>query len=394
MICYADNSGEGVMYRATPGASATTAFAYFNDTDGFAFGDIRGEFKIDDNATTMVYRSFNNTRIYRVDLNTNMPQEISNAESLQFMGINSRTVPTNIDMSADGSRWFFGSELFSNSLTPPSNQFFWIGSGSGATLEDNFSDPTYASTTLNITDDGSMYAYCEAASGLNAPTPCFVQPVGGGTATQFGDGRTTNTALQLVDEGGAVFYRTDGCCSGGTGIFETLATSQKIAAGTQKFAPDWRNVRLSDDGTKLVGGSSFGVYVLHHGEADLPNFPTISDISYRMDDAECKLVVRVTASSPRGIERIFVNPYNDAVDPTVFVDGEANPTFSIRFGGGVNLSTTFTEIGNNVWERDIPLTNSVGACASQSLTSDFSFRIIVVDQNNSMTVFKDFVVSP
>ena len=209
-----------------------------------------------------------------------------------------------------------------------------------------------------------------------------------------GDGRTQVGGLQLSDDGTRVFYRTSACCEGGTGVLEDVITHQKVPSGTQVFQLDWRNTQLSDAGDILVGPSPFGVYVLHDGINDRPGFPVIDNISYRLDTAEeaCTLIVRVTATSPRGIERIFVNPYLDGVDPTSVVPNDNNPLFSIRNGGGGGLSTTFSlvEGTENVYERDIALTNSSGACIADQLTADYRLRIVVRDTNLTMTTFQDF----
>ena len=62
-------------------------------------------------------------------------------------------------------------------------------------------------------------------------------------------------------------------------------------------------------------------------------------------------------------------------------------SYKFETGGGVNMSTPFAPIEGlvNVWEREIPLTNTLGQCAA-----DFFLRIIVVDANRSETVFENF----
>jgi hypothetical protein len=405
-VCYADNNREGRMYRATPGAAATTAFNYFTDAEGFVFGDVRGEFKITDDGSAMVYRSFVDTRFFSVDLSAApyVPEEMANSTSLVYLGVNARFMWWNIDFAGDGSRWFSVVEHWSSSWDPNSQAVMRVGSslGAGATpaVHAVFAGDLMTGQDLNITDDGSTIAYCllSGTAGLDDPNECIVEAVDGSSSMAVGDGRTTVGELLLADDGSRVFYRTTNCCSGGTGIFEDLVTGERVASGTQVFGLGWSEMRLSDDGNTLVGPSPFGVYVLRDGVDSLPNFPSIENISYRFatEGEDCKIVVRVTASSPRGIERIFVRPYIDGVDPTVFVPGPENPLFADRSGGGVNLSTTFTPVEGleNVWERDVRLTNDANECVSDLLTSDYRLRVIVRDSNLTMAVFQDFVPVP
>jgi hypothetical protein len=225
-----------------------------------------------------------------------------------------------------------------------------------------------------------------------------VEAADGSSRTIVGDGRTHVGGLVLSDSGNRVYYSTSRCCSSNDGIFEDVATGQKLPAGTQVFsggqATERSYARLSDDGKTLVAASSHGVYVLQDGKGLLPGFPSIDAIGYKFETQgeDCKLIVRVSASSMNGIERIFVNPHIDGVDPTVFVPGEENPFYSIRLGGGVNMSTTFEPVEGyaGVYEKEIPLTNSRNECAVEHLTHEYRLRIIVIDGTGCRTVFQDF----
>lgn len=152
--------------------------------------------------------------------------------------------------------------------------------------------------------------------------------------------------------------------------------------------------RLSDDGNTLVSTSyetaQPGVYVLRDGSDPPSGFPSIEGISYKFmtTGEDCSLFVRVTASSPRGIQTIFANPYLDGVDPTEVVPGPENPMFAARTG----FFWAFTPVDGleNVWEYEIRLTNDTGECVSDLLTSDYGLRVVVKDSNETMTVFQDF----
>ena len=60
----------------------------------------------------------------------------------------------------------------------------------------------------------------------------------------------------------------------------------------------------------------------------------------------------------------------------------------------MNKSTTFTELEAGLWERQVFLTNDVGDCASSLLSSDFSIRIVLVEETTTRTVFQDFSPVP
>ena len=79
---------------------------------------------------------------------------------------------------------------------------------------------------------------------------------------------------------------------------------------------------------------------------------------------------------------------NDGVGPTEFVPNEENPFFSIR----VTSINQFTQLENQpgVWEFAFNLTNGTGACVRSLLNSDYTIRVVAVDQNQTLTVFEEF----
>ena len=69
--------------------------------------------------------------------------------------------------------------------------------------------------------------------------------------------------------------------------------------------------------SSLISISTQGLYVLRDGVDGPAGFPTIGTISYKLETSgeDCKLTVRVKASSPRGVAGVFVNAY---VEPSNF----------------------------------------------------------------------------
>lgn len=401
-VCYADNSNTQALriYRATPGQPATTAFAYWTQAGGFIYGDIRGEFKISDDATRMVYRSFINDSIYGVNLTVvpNIPERIRDAVSLQHMGVNVNSMYTNIDLASDGSRWITGANYFNSSWTPTVRHVVWVGDGfgTGAIVAPLASpDPGVdRPSALQITDDGATFAYVVDPPALGDPSPIWIQQVTSTTRQEITDNRTALGGLVVSDDGSRLHTRTNRQFGPGSGssFLEDVTTGRRLPAGTQFFsdAPgiDWGPVRLSDDGQIMVSSSTQGLYVLRDGVNGPAGFPTIDAISYKLETTgeDCKLTVRVKASSPRGVAAVFVNAYIEGLDPTEVVPNEENPFFRIRAGSRVDP----VEGESGVWVIEIPLTNGEGECVENLLTGEYRLRITVRDVNDSMNVFQDF----
>lgn len=401
-VCYADNSASQVakMYRAERGQPATTVFAYWTQAGGFLYGDIRGEFKINDDATHMIYRSFVNSSIYGVDLTVvpNIPVKIKDAVSLQHMGVNVNSMYTNIDLAGDGSRWITGANYFNASWTPTVRHVVWVGEGFGAganvTALTSPDPGVDRPTALQITDDGNTFAYVVDPPALGDPSSIWIQQVHSAARQEITDNRTALGGLVVSDDGSRLHTRTNRQFGAGSGssFLEDITTGRRLPAGTQFFsdAPgiDWGHVRLSDDGQIMVSSSTQGLYVLHDGVGGPVGFPTIAAISYKLetDGEDCKLTVRVEASSPRGVAGVFVNAYIEGLDPTEVVPNDENPLFRIRAGSRVDP----VEGEAGVWEIEIPLTNGAGDCVENLLTGEYRLRITVRDENDSMNVFQDF----
>jgi hypothetical protein len=250
-----------------------------------------------------------------------------------------------------------------------------------------------------MTDDGSLIGYCIGPAMLGQPGLCHLQAPGSSTRIDITDGRTALGELILADDGNAYYARTNNESSGGYGFLEDVGPANRRACGTTRFsgvaAPAFVNVQMSDDGVVLASAVPGGVYVLHDGLDGLPGFPSIDQISYRYE-GDMSLVVRAEVTAPTGVERIYVLPLYQGLEPTIALPENQNPFFDDRSGGGVNLSTTFTEVAGSpgVWERTLDLCNGLGQCKRNLITSDFRLRIIVVDATGTRTVFQDFTPLP
>jgi len=395
-VCYGDNRGVSKMYRTTPGNAATTAFTYWNETEGHRYGDIRGEFQITDDGSKMVYRSFVDSKIYGVNLadGSGTPVAIAWPEKLQHMGTNARYFCSNIAMAGDGSKWVFMSDYYNGGWDTPHQHATWIGSGFDAgasvtktTVPDTIND---VAENFSITDDGQTFAYTVAAEYLNAPSGVMVQPTTGTTRQETGDGRTSVRG-SISGDGSRLCYRTSRGFGTGNSVLVDMDTGRKMPPGTGLFdnnpGVDSGNIRVSDDGQTFVAGADRGVWVLHDGVDGQPGFPTIDNVYYRFND-DCTLTVRVAVTAPRGVHQVYVTPYIAGEPPTSVLTADVNPTYSFRWGSW-NFERLEGQPG--VWEQIVGLTNGDdGACARDLLTSDFVLRIVLYDANETMAVFQDF----
>ncbi len=394
-ICYGDNPGPKKMYRATPGSAVTTAFQYYTDAEGWRYGDVRGEFKINNDGTKMVYRSYVNTRIYGVDLpgGSGTPVMLADGSTVAYNGQNSRTFGSRIDLAADGSTFIFVAEYWNSGWTPQLQYAMWVGNGfaPGASFtRKTVPQPgVEVASLLNITDNGANIAYTIDPDYLGAPAPIYLQATAGTSRTAFTDDRTA-LSFAMSDEGNRFYARTSRQYGNGNSFLIDVADDERVPAGTGLFddlpGVDSGNIRLSDDGYTMAAGSSRGVWVLRDGEHGLNGFPSIDQIRYRFND-DCSMTVRVTVNAPRGIEILYATPYIDGEPPTSVVEHEDNPTYAFRWG---TSAFTLVEGETNVYEQNLRLTNGAGDCAEELLTSEFKIRVVLYDANKTMAVFRDF----
>lgn len=396
LFCFANNTRNGWMYRAQPGQPATEIFNYTGVLDF----DVN--FAVNRDGSRMYLANLGRfaglPSIYTVNLNSAplSPTLIIPQSAMAIQGINPRGLAFMFDLAADSSTYVFRANYDSPTLDPRTQDVLFAGRGFSATTLENVKQTDFRDSPydLNITDDGQMVAYCTPADSLNAPNEGVVRSLADGSEWKFGDGRTSIGAMKLSDGGNRLYYRSSICCDGGEGVFQDVGTTRKWPVGTQVFGGNaWTDVQISQDGRTLISAIDRGLYCLREGVSPPANLPNIESIAYRFND-DCTLTIRARLYTPRGLARVFVNPYLDGVDPTRAIAGEQNPFFAIRFGGGVNQSTRLQPVEGapGVWEYTFPLTNSLGQCAGQHLNGSYHLRLVVVDESETTVVYQDFRV--
>ncbi len=367
--------------------------------------DFRGAYKVDNPGERCWLVDLDGRGIHSIDLNAipYFPTTIITRENQAINGRDPRALaPQEFDLAGDFPAYVFRRNYDLGSTVESAFRFqdvFWFGSGLVAPASlDNIIQVVSGRETpysLNISDDGLTFAYCQNVddlAGIDPPVPCFVETVEG-DVTMVGDGRTRPGGLVMSDNGARVFYVDSASLGGSNPIIEDVATGRKVAAGTPAFSPRWDRefVRVDDIGRNFLtsceaGGYYGGLYVLSDGAFLRENWPQIGAIGFRFDD-ECTLRVRASVTGPRGIAAVRMWALNDGVPPTEFVPGEDNPFYAIR-GNGVTM--TEREDVPGLYEYVFDLTNSNGDCARDKLTSDFVLRIFAIDANETVTVYKDF----
>jgi hypothetical protein len=398
-VVIANNPRLGILYRATPGAPATQVF------DQTPVGaDIRGNMKLADDASSLIILSFNDSdAVHMVDLMQNpaISRVIATWDDFTFLDLNPVGI-NNIfmDASSDLSRWIVSMRVFSGA----ENRNRWpvyVGSGlTNPTIQvQDVPNDFDGVGALNITDDGSVISYCLGLSGTN---PCFLHDVGAAASTRtvVMDDVTTSGNGTLSDDGGTMYQQTNICCGGGESYIYDVASGARRLPSSQTFTGS-ANVRFggtqfSDDGSIFAAPLGVGAYVLNIGVDGLANFPSIDQIEYGFNDDDCTLVVRLEVTAPRGVDRIYTLPLFKGMEPNRTVPEPENPFFFERGGGGINKSTTFTEVEGEpgVWERTISLSDFEGGCKKSFIDGDYNLRIILVDANGTQAVFQDFAPLP
>jgi len=400
-VAIADSGfSDSAVLRASPGSAANLLF----DTAVLGTGGcLRGDVRLTDDGARFYYRSFCDETLYRVDLGASSPMperiiqasEIVNAQALAARALQQ------FDIDADGGTWVVESET----LDPTMGNILYLnflatgGVGTPARFELTPTD-LLDLRDLHLTDNGTTIAYCQNPMTLGEMGNCYVQALGASTRTTITDGRTALGGMAFSDDGQRMYVRTSYQFAGGCAYFQDVASGERIAGGTQRFAdnscPAFLLPQLSEDGTVLASATARGVYVLHDGVDGLPGFPSIESIWYRYE-GESELIVHVIMASPTPLERIFLLPFTEeGLDPTASAPFEENPFFNDRSGGGVNLNTTFTELEDapGTWERRVQLCDGSGLCKRGFINSGHRLRVVVVDANGSKAVFQDFTPLP
>jgi hypothetical protein len=386
-----------LVYRATSGAAAGQIFDVGASLPGSC---IRGNMALSDDASDLIFLSFCDTAVYRVDLGVDpaVGSLVASSGAFQFMGRNADSTSGIIDASSDLNEWAVSMRVFN--FDENRNRFpLFVGTG--------LTNPTIGVqdvpndfdglNDINITDDGSVISYCVGVAGTN---PCFLQDVGAAAATRtvVMDDVTTSGGGTLSDDGGTMYQQTNICCGDGDSYLYDVASGTHRSPSSQSFSgsPDVRfsGVQLSDDGSILAAPVGAGVYILRTGVDGLTNFPSIDRILYGFNDANCTLIVRVEVTAPRGVERIFTLPLFKGMEPSRSVPEPDNPFFNERDGGGINKSTIFTEVEPGVWERVINIDGFGTGCKKPLITAEYNLRIVLIDANETVSVFQDFAPLP
>ncbi len=386
------------VLRASPGSAATLLV----DTALLGSGGCaRASARLTDDGGAFFYRDYCGQQFFRVAVASPTPtlivraDQIVNAAGIAARGINE------FDITADGGQWWLEPEF----LDSAAGNILYYNVVSGASVGPSVAFETLPFDTrlirnVQVRDDGNTIAYCIGGAALGDVGNCYVQTAGTTSLTAITDDRSALGDMAFADDGSRVYVRTYYQFSGGCSYIQEVATGERIAAGSQRFAdgacPAFGSAQFSDDGDVLASATTRGVYVLHDGVDGLPGFPTIANLSYRYDGDEF-LVVRATVTAPTGVERIFVLPfYSTGLDPTERIPEDENPFFNERSGGGVNWSTTFAEVAGSpgIWERTLDLCNSAALCKRNFITSEYRLRIIVVDATGTRTTFQDFTPIP
>ncbi len=394
-VVVADNPQTTTFYRATPGTGVSELYNYSG------IGDARGAMRISDDASQLIYVNFSLSNIAVADISggTPTPQVVTTTASLVTNGLGGSATIFELDITSSANQWMVGTRTFDSDVNRNRWPIF-IGNGlSGPTISMVTTErDDLAFSRFNMTDDGQTIAYCRATEHNGLIGRCYIQSIGSAARTEIVDEVENLGNLSLSDDGSKAYMSTGVGHGGGQGFIYGVATGERYTGGSQWFAdsasPDFTAVEWSDDGRLLMAAVTRGIYVLHDGSVPA-GFPTIDRILYRMNDEDCSMTVRVEVNAPLGIERIFTLPfYQGLAASRGVIPGAENPLFRDRSGGGVNKSTIFTETETGVWERQIFLTNDVGDCASSLLSSDFSIRIVLVEDTTTRTVFQDFSPVP
>ncbi len=397
-VVVTENPQTTTFYRATPGTGVS---ALYNYADLEGIGDSRGILRVSDDASRLIYVSFTLRNMVVADISGGSvtPQVLTTTASFITNGLAGNEMDFELDITSSAARWITGTRTFDS--VPFRNRWpIFIGNGVPspaismvATERDDL-----AFNRFNMTDDGRTIAYCRETEFNGLIGRCYIQSVGSAARTEIVDEVENLGNLSLSDDGSKAYLSTGVGHGGGQGFIYDVATGERYTGGSQWFSdtpsPDFTSVEWSDDGQLLMSAISRGIYVLHDGSVPA-GFPTIDRILYKMNDADCSMTVRVEVNAPLGVERVFTLPFYQGLEASRgVIPGAENPLFRERSGGGVNKSTTFTQMETGVWERQIFLTNDVGECASSFLSSDFSIRIVLVEATTTRTVFQDFSPVP
>jgi hypothetical protein len=391
--------------RLTPGGTSSTIY----DADPVANGrgtpyvsNGRGV-RVDDAGANCFWCDGEN--LWRVPTAGGKPEAVITVAHLNFYG------PWNpftggslhsFDIDAGGDAW----AVLAAFTDPQTKALRWeIVTARGAlprtTQGLNAPNSKQLAVPIHMSDDGKVVAYAEANGlGLGA---AFVR--GGGQTIDLRTaapptGKGVGNVV-LADNGQLVYGEITGRNDRYPMLFD-LKTSRRHPVGSTRFQRalgglhDWQ---LSDDGRTIVaswnaraiGSLLDNIYVLHDGAVPPEGFPAISDASVRYDEPNDALIVRAVATAAGGLERVYVLPFKDGVEPEGFVPEAQNPLNDIRWGGGVNFSTVLAPVKGqpNTYELAIRLGGK-----KRFVDDSYSLRIVAVERPGRRTAFADIRLGP
>lgn len=391
-VCFANDITQGRMLRAPIGDPAEESFDYAG------LLDFETNFGVSDDGLQMFIgnlgRFAGDPAIYVVNL-ISLPidpvEHIPQSE-LALDGVEPRGLaPGQFDVAGDQPRYVFRTNHSSSQLDPATQDVFYLGDGfTSSTLTEIVHEPIDSSPRdLQITDLGTIIGYCEEGEGVNGVNRCLVRDLAEDLTYEVGDGRSRVGAFVLSDNGSKAYFRTDICCEQANGVFQLVGGETRRPAGTRTFfnTNAWANAQLDDTGTTLLAGVGDYLYLLRDGVAAPPEFPDIEHVFYRFND-DCSLSLWASTRDLPAEAQLLLDVYIDGVPPTVAVDGAINPFFSVR----IPPDLVSEDGAASPRELTFPLTNDVGECVAEEVTTDYWLRLIAYDPDKGVTTFKDFTL--
>jgi hypothetical protein len=391
--------GESRFLRLTPGQPA----AAFYDTESDAGLPSTTGPRMTHDGTQIFWH--NTERFWSISTSGGIALELASVAHLNFYGpwdpfTGGQIV--GLDSSGDGSQWM----LCIRFVDPDTNQLRWELIRAAGALPQNIAGlPKQTSQPLDgyahMSDDGTVVGYAESSAFGTGGS--FVQSAAFSSDLRSAAAPTALGAygMILADDGHTAFCELN-FNNERTPVLNNLTTNTRRRAGTTRYTRIEGGVYhrlLSDDGQACIGlwnargiGTPLNnVYVLRDGATAPADYPQFMSVSYRYDDEAGTLIVRASVTNTSGLERIYLLPHKNGVEPLGAVETAVNPFFNERGGGGVNLSTVLTPVEGEtgVYERSIGLGGK-----KAFIDASYSLRLIAVDTTGTRTSFCDMTPLP
>lgn len=387
---------ESRFLRLSPGM---TAQAFYDTENDAAFPSSTGLRMTGDGARVYWHHT---ERFWSIGTSGGTALELASVAHLNFYGPWDPFTGGQIigmDISADGSQWLLGIRF----TDPQTNQLRWELIRAGGALPQNLTGlPKQTSqqieNTVQLSDDGQVVGYAESNAFGTGGT--FVQSAEFAVDLRSAASPTAHGAYgMVVADSGRIAFCEVNFSNERTPVFHDVATGERLRAGSTRYARTAGGVhsrQLSDDGRTCVGlfnanpiGTPFNnLYVLREGAAAPTDHPQFIAAWYRYDDATDSLIVRAHVTSSGGLERIYLLPHKDGIEPNGAIAESVNPFWHERGAGGVNLSTLLTPVDGapDTYQRSIRLDGK-----KQYIDGSYSLRLVAVDATGTRTSFCDLV---